>query len=151
MEIDLVLVRVVEFDLCDRAKTVLLKFIAERGKLLVGRHHRGLTFFPRGVLQAGGCPVRDLDTVFFLELPLQVDTLEARVVVERLSINSDFVKRTRSPGRVTARARETHAFSDRIVDNFDVAHDRSSVLGGECVCERRLPREKMLRMTFLPR
>ena len=32
-----------------------------------------------------------------------VDTLEARVVVEGLS--SDFAKRTRSPGRVTARAR----------------------------------------------
>ena len=103
MEIDLVLVRVVEFDLCDRAKTVLLKFIAERGKLLVGRHHRGLTFLPRGVLQAGGCPVRGLDPILVLDLPLQVDTLEARVVVEGLS--SDFAKRTRSPGRVTARAR----------------------------------------------
>ena len=32
-----------------------------------------------------------------------VDTLEARVVVEGLF--SDFAKRTRSPGRVTARAR----------------------------------------------
>ena len=32
------------------------------------------------------------------------------------------------------RAGETHAFSDRIVDNIDVAHDQSSGLGGECVC-----------------
>ena len=31
------------------------------------------------------------------------------------------------------RAGETHAFGDRIVDNVDVAHDRSSGLGGECV------------------
>ena len=31
------------------------------------------------------------------------------------------------------RAGETHAFSDRIVDNVDVAHDRSSGLGGEGV------------------
>ena len=35
------------------------------------------------------------------------------------------------------RAGETHAFSDRIVDNVDVAHDRSSGLGGE-LCERRV-------------
>ena len=42
------------------------------------------------------------------------------------------------------RAGETHAFSDRIVDNVDVAHDRSSGLGGECVCERRLPRKNAL-------
>ena len=39
------------------------------------------------------------------------------------------------------RAGETHAFSDRIVDNVDVAHDRSSGLGGVCVCERRVPRK----------
>ena len=32
------------------------------------------------------------------------------------------------------RAGEAHAYSDRIVDNVDVAHDRSSGLGGECVC-----------------
>ena len=42
------------------------------------------------------------------------------------------------------RAGEAHAYSDRIVDNVDVAHDRSSGLGGECVClcERRVPRKK---------
>ena len=41
------------------------------------------------------------------------------------------------------RAGETHAFSDRIVDNVDVAHDRSSGLGGECVClcERRVQKK----------
>ena len=41
------------------------------------------------------------------------------------------------------RPRRTHAFSDRIVDNVDVAHDRSSGLGGECVClcERRVQKK----------
>ena len=41
------------------------------------------------------------------------------------------------------RAGETHAVSDRIVDNVDVAHDRSSGLGVVCVCvcERRVPRK----------
>ena len=39
------------------------------------------------------------------------------------------------------RAGETHAFSDRIVDNVDVAHNRSSGLEGECVCERRFARK----------
>ena len=149
--------------------------------------------------------MRDLDPVLVLDLPLQVDTLEARDVVEGFS--SDFAKRTRSPGRITARARivcgndgvdpsfpgaylvgpdfglaaavvpsahadllfrgavfgrdvgplglgevfanvhfkrlrtgETHAFSDRIVDNVDVAHDRSSGLGGELL-EGRVPRK----------
>ena len=160
--------------------------------------------------------MRDLDPVLVLDLPLQVDTLEARVVVEGFS--SDFAKRPRSPGRVTARARvvcgndgvdppfpgaylvgpdfgltaavvpsahvdlllraavfgrdvgplglgevfanghftrlragETHAFTDCIVDNVDVAHDRSRGLGGECVCVNEGSREKMPRMTNLLR
>ena len=38
------------------------------------------------------------------------------------------------------RAGEAHAFRDRIVDNADVPHDRSSGLGGECVCEQRVLR-----------
>ena len=38
------------------------------------------------------------------------------------------------------RAGEIHAFSDRIVDNVDVAHDRSSGLGGELL-EGRVPRK----------
>ena len=49
------------------------------------------------------------------------------------------------------RAGETHAFSDRIVDNVDVAHDRSSGLGGKCVCMTEGFREKMPRMTILPK
>ena len=32
------------------------------------------------------------------------------------------------------RAGETRTVSDRIVDNVDVAHDRSIGLGGECAC-----------------
>ena len=39
------------------------------------------------------------------------------------------------------RAGEAHAFRDRIVDNVDVAHNWSSGLEGECVCERRFARK----------
>ena len=49
------------------------------------------------------------------------------------------------------RAGETHAFTDCIVDNVDVAHDRSRGLGGECVCVNEGSREKMPRMTNLLR